>query len=121
MKQWTNRAARIRRHVRLRKRVRGTQERPRLAVYRSISHIYAQVIDDDRGHTIASASDVEAQARSEAKGKHKSDIAKLVGELIGKRAKEQGVTTVVFDRGGYRFHGRVEALASGARESGLTF
>ena len=117
----TNKAARIRRHKRLRKRIRGTQERPRLAVYRSTSHIYAQVIDDDRGHTIAAASDVEEQARGEAKGKRKSDIAKLVGELIGKRAKEQGITTVVFDRGGYQFHGRVEALASGAREAGLKF
>ncbi len=121
MKRSTVQAARIRRHKRLRKRLRGTQERPRLAVYRSISHIYAQVIDDDRGHTIAAASDVEAQARGEAKGKRKSDIAKLVGEMIGKRAQEQGVTAVVFDRGGYQFHGRVEALASGAREAGLKF
>ncbi len=75
----TNKAARIRRHMRLRKRISGTQEKPRLAVYRSLSHIYAQVIDDDRGHTIASASDVEADARAKAKGKRKSDIAKLVG------------------------------------------
>lgn len=107
--------------MRLRKRVRGTQEKPRLAVYRSLSHIYAQVIDDDRGHTIAAASDVEAAARAEAKGKRKSDIAKLVGELIGKRAKEYGISTVVFDRGGYQFHGRVKALATGAREAGLKF
>lgn len=107
--------------MRLRKRIRGTQEKPRLAVYRSLSHIYAQVIDDDRGHTIAAASDVEAAARDEAKGKRKSDIAKLVGELIGKRAKENGISTVVFDRGGYQFHGRVEALATGAREAGLKF
>ena len=117
----TTQAARIRRHKRLRKHLRGTQERPRLAVYRSISHIYVQVIDDDRGHTIAAASDIEAQARGEAKGKRKRDIAKLVGEMIGKRAQEQGVTAVVFDRGGYQFHGRVEALASGAREAGLRF
>lgn len=117
----TSQAARLRRHMRLRKRIRGTQEKPRLAVYRSLSHIYAQVIDDDRGHTIAAASDVEATARAEAKGKRKSDIAKLVGELIGKRAKENGISTVVFDRGGYQFHGRVEALATGAREAGLKF
>ena len=117
----TNKAARIRRHRRLRKRISGTQEKPRLALYRSLSHIYAQVIDDDRGHTLVSASDVEADARSEAKGKRKSDIAKLVGELIGKRAKEQGISTVVFDRGGYQFHGRVKALATGAREAGLKF
>ncbi len=107
--------------MRLRKRVHGTQEKPRLAVYRSLSHIYAQMIDDDRGHTIAAASDVEAAARAEAKGKRKSDIAKLVGELIGKRAKENGISTVVFDRGGYQFHGRVKALATGAREAGLNF
>ena len=117
----TSQAARIRRHMRLRKRVHGTQEKPRLAVYRSLSHIYAQVIDDERGHTIAAASDVEAAARAEAKGKRKSDIAKLVGELIGKRAKENGISTVVFDRGGYQFHGRVKALATGAREAGLKF
>ncbi len=117
----TAHAARIRRHLRVRKRVHGTDEKPRLCVYRSLTHIYAQVIDDDRGHTIAAASDVEADARGEAKGKQKSDVAKLVGELIGKRAKEQGVSTVVFDRGGYQFHGRVKALATGAREAGLKF
>ena len=117
----TAHAARIRRHLRVRKRVHGTGEKPRLCVYRSLTHIYAQVIDDDRGHTIASASDVEADARGEVKGKQKSDIAKLVGELIGKRAKEQGVSTVVFDRGGYQFHGRVKALATAAREAGLKF
>ena len=117
----TARAARLRRHLRVRKRVHGTGEKPRLCVYRSLTHIYAQVIDDDRGHTIAAASDVEADARGEVKGKQKSDIAKLVGELIGKRAKEQGVSTVVFDRGGYQFHGRVKALATAAREAGLKF
>ncbi|MCH7579158.1 MAG: 50S ribosomal protein L18 [Chloroflexi bacterium] len=117
----TAHAARLRRHLRVRKRVHGTGEKPRLCVYRSLTHIYAQVIDDDRGHTIAAASDVEAGARGEAKGKQKSDVAKLVGELIGKRAKEQGVSTVVFDRGGYQFHGRVKALATGAREAGLKF
>ena len=117
----TAHAARLRRHLRVRKRVHGTGDKPRLCVYRSLTHIYAQVIDDDRGHTIAAASDVEADARGEAKGKQKSDVAKLVGELIGKRAKEQGVSTVVFDRGGYQFHGRVKALATGAREAGLKF
>ena len=117
----TARAARLRRHLRVRKRVRGTQQRPRLCVYRSLTHIYAQVIDDDRGHTIVAASDMETNARSEASGKPKTEVAKLVGELIGKRAKEQGITSVVFDRGGYQFHGRVEALATGAREAGLKF
>ncbi len=117
----TARAARLRRHLRVRKKVRGTEQRPRLCVYRSLTHIYAQVIDDDRGHTIVAASDVETNARSESKGKPKTDVAKLVGELIGKRAKEQGISSVVFDRGGYQFHGRVEALATGAREAGLKF
>ena len=117
----TAHAARLRRHLRVRKRVYGTGEKPRLCVYRSLTHIYAQVIDDDRGHTIAAASDVDADARGEVKGKRKSDVAKVVGELIGKRAKEQGVSTVVFDRGGYQFHGRVKALATGAREAGLKF
>lgn len=111
----------MRRHRRIRKRIRGTQEKPRLAVYRSLSHIYAQVIDDDRGHTIAAASDVEADAKGQAKGKRKSDIAKLVGELVGRRAQEHGVSSVVFDRGGYQYHGRVKALATGAREAGLKF
>ena len=117
----TAQAARLRRHLRVRKRVYGTGEKPRLCVYRNLTHIYAQVIDDDRGHTIAAASDVDADARGEVKGKRKSDVAKVVGELIGKRAKEQGVSTVVFDRGGYQFHGRVKALATGAREAGLKF
>ncbi|MCH7488378.1 MAG: 50S ribosomal protein L18 [Chloroflexi bacterium] len=117
----TARAARLRRHLRVRKKVRGTQQCPRLCVYRSLTHIYAQVIDDDRGHTVVAASDIEANARSESSGKPKTDVAKLVGELIGKRAKEQGISTVVFDRGGYQFHGRVKALATGAREAGLKF
>ena len=113
--------ARARRHLRVRKRVHGTGERPRLSVYRSLSHIYAQVIDDDKGETLAAASDVEAEARDKKTGKSKSEVAKLVGELLAARAKEQGVRRVVFDRGGYRFHGRVKALAAAAREAGLEF
>lgn len=120
-RQKTPHAARLRRHLRVRKKIWGTAQRPRLCVYRSLSHIYAQVIDDDRGHTLAAASDLEAAARSQVNGKHKSEVAKLVGELIGERAKEHGVTEVVFDRGGYQFHGRVKSLADGAREAGLTF
>ena len=115
----TPEAARKRRHLRLRKRIRGTEERPRLCVYRSLSHIYAQIIDDDRGHTLVAASDIDGDA--DTKGKRKSDIAKAVGELIGKRAKEQGIHTVVFDRGGFKYHGRVKAFAEGAREGGLEF
>ena len=117
----TKEAARKRRHLRIRQRVHGTETIPRLCVYRSLSHIYAQIIDDDRGHTLVAASDADADAKAQQKGKQKSDVAKVVGELIGKRAKENGITTVVFDRAGYRFHGRVKALASGAREAGLKF
>jgi large subunit ribosomal protein L18 len=120
-RQKTAFAARKRRHLRVRKKVRGTAQRPRLAVYRSLSHIYAQVIDDDAGHTLAAASDIEATTKAQLNGKHKTDIAKLVGQLLAERAKERGVNEVVFDRAGYRYHGRVKALADGARESGLTF
>ncbi|MCH7511416.1 MAG: 50S ribosomal protein L18 [Chloroflexi bacterium] len=114
-------AARLRRHLRVRKKVRGTAQRPRLAVYRSLVHIYAQVIDDTAGHTLAAASDLEAAIRSQVNGKRKTEVAKLVGELVAQRAREHGVGQVVFDRGGYRFHGRVKALADSAREAGLTF
>ncbi len=114
-------AARLRRHLRVRKKVRGTAQRPRLAVYRSLGHIYAQVIDDDAGHTLVAASDLEATIRSQVNGKRKTEVAKLVGELVAQRARERGVGQVVFDRGGYRFHGRVKALADSAREAGLTF
>ncbi len=114
-------AARLRRHLRVRKKVRGTAQRPRLAVYRSLGHIYAQVIDDDAGHTLAAASDLEATIRSQVNGKRKTEVAKLVGELVAQRARERGLGQVIFDRGGYRFHGRVKALADSAREAGLTF
>ena len=115
----TPRAARQRRHLRLRKRVTGTPERPRLAVFRSLTHIYAQVIDDTQGRTLAAASDLEKDLRA-GEGK-KSDSARRVGALIAERAKTAGVTQVVFDRGGFQFHGRVKALAESAREAGLTF
>lgn len=113
--------ARLRRHLRVRKSVHGTPERPRLSVYRSSSHIYAQLIDDDAGRTLAAASDVEAEMRGRSNGKGKAELAKRVGELVARRALEGGIKQVVFDRGGYRFHGRVKALATGAREAGLTF
>src|SRR5262245_30419620 len=102
----TPRAARVRRHVRIRKRVSGTEQKPRLAVFRSLTHIYAQVIDDVARTTIVSASDLEADVVKQAKGKNKSDAATLVGSIVAQRAKEKGVTRVVFDRGGYPFHGR---------------
>ncbi|MBI5285391.1 MAG: 50S ribosomal protein L18 [Chloroflexi bacterium] len=115
----TARAARQRRHERVRKTVAGTPERPRLAVYRSLTHIYAQVIDDEQGRTLAAASDVE-KALKDAKG-NKSERAKSVGAAIAQKAKDAGVTKVVFDRGGNRYHGRVKALAEAAREGGLQF
>jgi large subunit ribosomal protein L18 len=120
-KSATTRAARVRRHARVRKRVSGTQQRPRLAVFRSLSHIYAQVIDDVARVTIVSASDVEASVKKTVEGKAKADVATLVGESIAARAKEKGVTRVVFDRGGYPFHGRIKALAEAARKAGLEF
>lgn len=113
--------ARTRRHLRLRKRVVGTMERPRLAVFRSSKHIYAQLIDDDRGHTLAAASTLDQAVRGELESTSDSDAAKRVGQLIAERAKSQGVTKVVFDRGGNLYHGRVAALAEGARENGLEF
>lgn len=115
----TAHAARLRRHLRVRKKIRGSAQRPRLSVYRSLSHIYAQVIDDDTGHTLAAATDLEAAARSQLNGKRKTEVAKLVGELVAQRALERGIRQVVFDRGGYRYHGRVKALAEAARETGL--
>ena len=113
------RAARQRRHRRVRKRVRGVAGRPRLAVFRSARHIYAQVIDDVTGATLAAASTVETDLRSGYGGN--VDAAKKVGALVAERAKEKGVSAVVFDRGGFQYHGRVAALADAAREAGLEF
>ncbi|MFN8664840.1 MAG: 50S ribosomal protein L18 [Thermomicrobiales bacterium] len=113
---------RQRRHVRVRAKVAGTQARPRLNVFRSSAHIYAQVIDDDRGHTILAASDLEPEVRERAGAEAtKSARARAVGEIIGERAKAAGIDAIVFDRGGYLYHGRVKAVAEGARASGLTF
>jgi large subunit ribosomal protein L18 len=114
-------ALRKRRHERVRKTVTGTPERPRLAVYRSLNHIYAQVIDDTAGHTVAAASDQDAEVRKEATKKKKTDVAGLVGAALGQRAKEKGIAAVVFDRGGFRYHGRVKALAEAVRKAGITF
>jgi large subunit ribosomal protein L18 len=111
--------ARGRRHRRVRKKVRGTAERPRLAVFRSNRHIYAQVIDDVTGRTIASASTVEVEVRGGATAT--VEAAKAVGTRIGERAKAAGIATVVFDRGGFRYHGRVAGVADGARQAGLEF
>jgi large subunit ribosomal protein L18 len=111
----TRRAATIRRHRRVRKRISGRADRPRLAVFRSNRHIYAQLVDDVAGATVVSASDIEAEAGSGTK----SERAKAVGALLARRAREAGVERAVFDRGGRLFHGRVQALAEGAREGGL--
>lgn len=117
----THRQARSRRHLRLRRRVKGTSERPRLSVFRSLNHIYVQVVDDTTGVTLAAASTLENSIIEEVKSNDKSAKSKKVGSTIAERAKEKGVTSVVFDRGGYRYHGRVQALAEGAREGGLVF
>ncbi|MFM7270485.1 MAG: 50S ribosomal protein L18 [Actinomycetes bacterium] len=115
----TKQESRQRRHLRVRKKVRGTAARPRLAVFRSAKHIYAQVIDDVSGRTLASASTMETDLRSGATGNVAA--ATKVGERVGERAKAAGVTGVVFDRGGYRYHGRVAAVADAARAAGLEF
>jgi large subunit ribosomal protein L18 len=113
--------ARARRHVRVRKNLVGTAERPRLNVFRSLSGIYAQVIDDQAGRTLISASSADRDLREKVKGLKKSEQAKLIGQTLAERAKSKGIETVVFDRGGYRYIGRVKAFADGAREGGLQF
>ena len=117
----TRSVARARRHVRVRKHLAGTAERPRLNVYRSLSGIYAQVIDDRAGRTLVSASTVDHDLREKVKGMKKSEQAKLVGQTVAERAKGMGIQSVVFDRSGYRYIGRIKALADGAREGGLQF
>ncbi len=114
-------AARLRRHRRVRKKVTGSSEAPRLNVFRSLNEIYAQVINDEVGHTLASASSTDGEVRAKMAGLTKSKQAKLVGQIVAERAKAAGVEQVVFDRGGYRYTGRVRALADGAREGGLQF
>jgi large subunit ribosomal protein L18 len=112
---------RQRRKYSQRKRISGTAERPRLSVFRSNSHIYAQAIDDVNQVTLAAASDLDAGLKGGVDGKDKSAVAKLVGELVGQKLKQKDVNTVVFDRNGFNYHGRVKALADGAREAGLEF
>ena len=122
-KRLTNHAARKRRHLRVRKRVHGTAQRPRLCVFRSARHIYGQIIDDDRGVTLVSASDLgngSAEA-TEDDGSGKRANARAVGRQLAQAAQEAGISAVVFDRAGYQYHGRVRALAEAAREAGLVF
>jgi large subunit ribosomal protein L18 len=121
MKKSETREARLRRHRRVRQKVSGNGRRPRLAVFRSLNHIYAQVIDDSQGHTLASASTLDAELKKDSRGKTKTDRAGLVGELLAKRAADKGINEVSFDRGGFKYHGRVKALAEAARKGGLKF
>ncbi len=117
----TRNERRKRRHRRVRRNVSGTPERPRLNVFRSLRHVYAQVIDDRAGHTLASASTLDPEVQERIDDMKPVEQAKVVGETVAKRAQEKGITQVVFDRSGYKYHGRVEAVADGAREAGLEF
>ena len=121
MAEKTRSAARIRRHGRVRQDILGTTQRPRLSVFRSLSEIYVQVIDDSAGQTIASASTIDNDLRAKMKGLKKAEQARLVGKAVAERAKGKGIKAVVFDRGGFKYSGRVKALADGAREGGLDF
>ena len=113
--------ARRRRHLRVRKRIGIAKDRPRLSVFRSLKHIYAQVIDDTEGRTLAAASSLDKEVRDQVAGLKKAEQAKAVGEVLARRAKARGIDKVVFDRGGYKYHGRVRSLAEGARAEGLEF
>ena len=115
------RLARKRRQKRVRMKISGTAERPRLNIFRSSKHIYAQVIDDTAGVTLVSASTVDKELQTQIAGKKKKEAAEFVGKTVAERAKSDGIESVVFDRGGFRYHGRVKALAEGAREGGLKF
>jgi len=121
MAKSTRAEARKRRHMRIRRKIYGTRERPRLNVFRSSEHIYAQLIDDNAGNTLASASTLDKALRDDLTEQGRIERAKSVGLALAERAKEQGIEHVVFDRGGYPYHGRVKALAEGSREGGLVF
>ena len=122
MAKISNNQIRRRIHTRIRRRVRGTSERPRLVVFRSVKHIYAQVIDDTQGQTLASAGSVEKTAGEKTTGSGGNVAgAKAIGKLVAERAQDKGIKAVVFDRGGYQYHGRVKALADAARAAGLQF
>ena len=121
MGKTTPREARHKRHARVRAKVVGTNSRPRLCVFRSLHHIYAQVTDDSQGHTLTSASTLEPEIKGQLNGKAKTAHAGVVGDVLAKRALSLGINQVVFDRGGYQYHGRVKALAEAARQAGLKF
>lgn len=121
MAKKTRSEMRKRRHIRVRKKLSGTNERPRLNIFRSLNQIYAQVVDDTTGMTVVSVSTLDSKLKAKTKKLSKTEQAKLVGEEIAKRAAKAGIKEVIFDRGGYKYHGRVKALAEAAREAGLQF
>jgi large subunit ribosomal protein L18 len=121
MRKTDTREKRKRRHYRVRQKVSGSDAKPRLCVFRSLNHIYAQVIDDSQGHTLVSASTLDTEIKGDSKGKSKTDRAEMVGLLLAKRAAKKKISQVAFDRGGYKYHGRVKALADAARKGGLKF
>jgi large subunit ribosomal protein L18 len=121
MPEIDRRVARLRRHRRVRKHIGGTSERPRLNVFRSLRHIYAQVVDDSQGHTLVSASTIDPEVQAQLQGLTKTEQARVVGMMLAERALSRDIKKVVFDRGGYQYHGRVKALADAAREGGLEF
>jgi large subunit ribosomal protein L18 len=121
LKRLDRKVLRVQRHARTRKTMAGTPERPRLSVFRSLKHMYAQIVDDTRGVTLAAVSTLEGELRAQVKGKRKTEAGDLVGQLIARRALERGIKQVVFDRGGYKYHGRIKALADAARKAGLEF
>ena len=121
MARINTREARYRRHHRVRLKVSGTSSKPRLCVFRSLNHIYAQIIDDSKGHTLITASTLEPEIRNDSAGKSKSGRAEMVGSLLAQRAASKKISQVAFDRGGYKYHGRVKALAEAARKGGLKF
>ena len=120
-KSKSTRLMRLVRHERIRQKVSGTSNRPRLALFRSLNHIYVQIIDDERGHTLVAASSLDPEVKANNNGDNKGKVSGQVGALVARRAKESGISRVVFDTGGYKYHGRVKALAEAAREGGLEF
>ena len=121
MAKFNRKISRVRRHTRIRKSLQGTEIRPRLSVFRSLTNIYAQVIDDTKGITLVAASSLDEEIIKAAEGKKKVEVSAMVGVLVGKRAKEKGITMVAFDRGGFKYHGRIKAVAEAVREQGLKF
>ncbi|MEE8204665.1 MAG: 50S ribosomal protein L18 [Dehalococcoidales bacterium] len=121
MAKETSRLARLRRHGRVRSKIVGVTSRPRLCVFRSLNHIYAQIIDDSKGHTLAAASTIDPELRDKLNGRKKTAQAELVGSLMAQRALDLGIKQIVFDRGGYKYHGRVKALAEAVRQGGVEF